>query len=271
MPTKIIAHRGASAYKPENTIPAFALAIEQGAEGLELDVHLSKDGEVVVAHDLTLERVSNGIGRICDYNLAELKKLDFSKVFSMHSHGVQTPSSSHQPIIGNPSFDYEPCTLPTLAEVYALVAGSQVSNAPLTINVELKTTQELYPAMPEKLIKLEKEYAMEGRITYSSFNHYSLMAIKQYNKSAQIGILYDLGMVDPWVYAEYLQATAIHPHYSIIAALPETVHECHKRGIEVNVWTVDDPAAIKYMLSLGVDNLMTNKPDTALQIRQQTQ
>jgi len=115
----------------------------------------------------------------------------------------------------------------------------------------------------KNLLKLEKEYAMEGRVIYSSFNHYSLMEIKQHNKSAQIGILYDIGMVDPWVYAAYINATAIHPHYSIIAALPETVAACHKHGIEVNVWTVDDPAAMKYMLALGVDNLITNTPDVA--------
>jgi len=240
MPTKIIAHRGASAQKPENTIPAFTQAIAQGTDGLELDVHLTKDGEVIVAHDLTLERVSNGAGRICDYTLAELQKIDFSK-----------------PIPGHP-----PCKAPTLAEVYALIANTNI-----TVNVELKTTQELYPAMPEKLLKLEKEYSMEGRVIYSSFNHHSLMAIRQHNKSAKIGILYDIGMVDPWVYASYVNATAIHPHYSIIAALPETVEICHKHGLEVNVWTVDDPAAMKYMLDLGVDNLITNTPDIVCNLK----
>ncbi|MCL2361768.1 MAG: glycerophosphodiester phosphodiesterase [Defluviitaleaceae bacterium] len=233
MQTKIIAHRGASAYLPENTLPAFQLAMEQGAKGFELDIHLTKDDHVVVAHDLTLERVSNGTGRICDYNLAELRELDF----------------------GNHA------TLPTLAEVYALVADTN-----LTINVELKTTEELYPAMPEKLIRLEKEYGIEDRVLYSSFNHYSLLAIRQHNKDAGIGILYDLGLVDPWVYAKQLGANAIHPHYKIIAALPETVARCHKEGIQVNIWTVDDPQAIKYMLSLGVDNLITNVPDVAIKI-----
>jgi len=237
MQTKILAHRGASAYRAENTMPAFKLAIEQGTHGFELDVHLTKDGEIVVAHDLALERVSNGTGRICDYNLAELKKLDFGK-----------------PMPGE-----EPCPLPTLAEVYELIA-----NTNLTVNVELKTTEELYPAMPEKLIRLEKEYALKGRVIYSSFNHYSLLALRQYNKEAEIGLLYDLGLVDPWIYAKHLSATAIHPHYYIIAAMPETVARCHKEGIAVNVWTVDDPKAISYMLSLGVDSIITNKPDTTV-------
>ena len=237
MQTKILAHRGASAYRAENTMPAFKLAIEQGANGFELDVHLTKDGEIVVAHDLGLERVSNGKGRIPDYDLTTLKKLNFGK-----------------PIPGS-----EPCQIPTLAEVYELVADTN-----LTVNVELKTTEEFYLAMPEKLIRLEKEYALKGRIIYSSFNHYSLMALRQYDKAAEIGLLYDLGLVDPWCYAKHLSATAIHPHYYIIAAMPETVARCHKEGIVVNIWTVDDPKAISYMLSLGVDNLITNKPDVAI-------
>ena len=153
MRTKIIAHRGASAYAPENTPAAFKLAIEQGADGLELDVHLTKDGEVVVAHDLQLERVSDGIGRICDYTLAELKQLNFNKTF---------PDSPR-------------CVLPTLAEVYEMVAATERE---LVVNVELKTIEMLYPDMPEKLIQLEQKHGMAGRILYSSFNHYSLMALR---------------------------------------------------------------------------------------------
>jgi len=240
MQTKIIAHRGASAYLPENTMEAFRLAIEQKADGLELDVHLTKDGEVVVAHDLRLERVSDGMGRICDYDLAELKSLNFNK---------PVPDCKH-------------CGIPTLAEVYELAAGTGI-----VINVELKTTEELYPTMPEKLIRLEKGYAMQGRVLYSSFNHYSLMALRQLDKNADIGLLYDLGMVDPWVYANYLNAGSIHPHYYIAMALPETIARCHEQGVKVNVWTVDDPKAMGYLLSLGVDMLITNKPDEAFAIR----
>ncbi|MCL2572656.1 MAG: glycerophosphodiester phosphodiesterase [Defluviitaleaceae bacterium] len=240
MKTKILAHRGASAYRPENTIPAFELAIEQKSEGFELDVHLSKDGEVVVAHDLRLERVSDGNGRICDYNLAELKKLNFSK-----------PIPGHQPT-----------TVPNLAEVYQLVA-----NTDLIVNVELKTTEELYPTLPEKLVQLEKEYNMKGRVIYSSFNHYSLLAIKQLNPEAEIGLLYDLGLVDPWAYAKHVKAEAINPHYYVLMALPETVARCHQEGIKVNTWTVDDPRAIGFLLSQNVDILMTNKPDIAMGVK----
>jgi len=240
MNTIIQAHRGASAYRPENTLEAFSLAIEQKADGIELDVHLSRDGHVVVAHDERLERVSNGTGLVNDHTLEELKSLDFSRLF---------PGQG-------------PCRIPTLAEVYALVKP-----APLTVNIELKTTELLYPELPGKLDALAREYGMEGRVMYSSFNHYSLLEMKKLNPSAKTGLLYQLGMVDPWVYANYVGAWAIHPHYFVIAALPETVAKCHDNGIMVNVWTVDDPQAVKKMMQCGVDGIITNKPDLAASCR----
>jgi len=236
----IQAHRGASAYRQENTLEAFSAAIEQGADGIELDVHLSRDGEIVVSHDAMLERVSNGKGFINDHTLDELKSLDFGKLFS----------------------DGPVCRIPTLSEVFSLVKPSA-----LTMNIELKTTERLYPDLPRKLLALADEYAMGERVIYSSFNHYSLKEIKTIDPSAKIGLLYELGMVDPWVYANYVGADAIHPHYFVIATLPETVALCHEHGVKVNVWTVDEPDAIKLMLKCAVDGIITNKPDIAVACR----
>ena len=240
MRTMIQAHRGASKKFPENTLEAFSCAVEIGADAIELDVHLSKDGEIVVAHDARLERVSNGTGYINDYTLKELKSLNFGKLFP----------------------DSPACRIPTLSEVFSLIKPSA-----LTVNIELKTTERLYPELPEKLIALAGEYAMDDRIIYSSFNHYSLQHIKKINARAKIGLLYELAMVDPWVYAAYVSAAAIHPHYYVIAGLPETVKNCHENGIKVNVWTVDDPDAIKLMLKCEVDSIITNRPDIAVQCR----
>lgn len=240
METKIQAHRGASAYRTENTLEAFSLAVEQGADGIELDVHLTKDGHVVVAHDERLERVSNGSGLINDHTLNELKAMSFNKLFP----------------------DHPVCRIPTLGEVYELIKPTR-----LTVNVELKTTELMYPELPQKLVELERGYGMGGRVMYSSFNHYSLLALRQLDRNAEIGLLYALGMVDPWVYAKYVSANAIHPNYAIIAALPDTVVKCHENGVKVNVWTVDDPKIIGYMLKCGVDAIITNKPDVALECR----
>jgi len=236
----IHAHRGASACRPENTLEAFATAIEQGADAIELDVHLTKDGEIVVAHDAWLERVSNGTGYINDHTLEELKSLDFGK------------QVSNGPV----------CRIPTLSEVFSLVKPSGHF-----VNVELKTTERQYPDLPAKLLALAGEYAMGERVIYSSFNHYSLKEIKTRDPKARIGLLYELAMVDPWVYANYLGADAIHPHYFVIAALPETVERCHEHGVEINVWTVDEPDAVKLMLKCAVDGIITNKPETAVACR----
>ena len=236
MSTMILAHRGASAYRPENTLEAFELAAKQGADGFELDVQLTKDGHVVVAHDERLERVSNGSGLIKDHTLRELRALDFSKLFP------------EQPV----------CRVPALEEVYSLA-----KNAGLTVNVELKTTVFLYPELPEKLVKLEREFNMEGRVIYSSFNHYSLLALREIDRKAKIGLLYDIGLVDPWVYARRLSADAIHPHYKIVALLPETVARSHENGVMVNVWVVNDPMMIEFMIKCGVDAVMTDMPDVA--------
>jgi glycerophosphoryl diester phosphodiesterase len=240
MKTMILAHRGSQVFRPENTLEAFSLAVEQGADGIELDVHLSKDGEIVVAHDARLERVSNGKGFINDHTLEELKSLDFDNSLS----GSQT------------------YRIPLLSEVFSLLKPSN-----LTLNIELKTDERLYPDLPEKLIALAGEYAMSERIIYSSFNHYSLKQIKTLAPGAKTGLLYELGIVDPWVYANYLGADAIHPLYHVIAALPETVKHCHEHGVMVNVWTVDDTQLIKLMLKYGVDGIITNRPDIAASCR----
>jgi glycerophosphoryl diester phosphodiesterase len=253
MKTHILAHRGASAYLPENTMEAFSLAIEQGADGFELDVHLTKDGEIVVAHDEKLERVSNGNGFLNDYTLDELKSLDFGR-------------------LQNHEQEKHIYRIPTLAEVFSLVKP-----AGLTLNIEMKTDERIYMELPEKLAALTKEYSMEDYVIYSSFNHYFLQLIKKIEPAAKTGLLYDLALVDPlgapigsppWVYAKYTGAYAIHPNYRIIAALPETVAKCHENGIKVNVWTVDDPQIIKLMLEYGVDCIMTNKPDIAIACRE---
>ena len=144
MKTKVWAHRGASAYAPENTLEAFRLGAEQGADGVELDVQLSKDGELVVIHDETIDRVSGGHGYVRDYTLEELRKLQFNKTHP----------------------EYQDVRIPTLGEVYDLLKPLG-----LEINVEIKTGIYFYPGIEEKLYLLEKEKGMQGKIIYSSFNH----------------------------------------------------------------------------------------------------
>jgi glycerophosphoryl diester phosphodiesterase len=224
------------AYEPENTLPSFALAVEQGADGIELDVQLTLDGEVVVAHDERLERVSDGKGWLKDYTLAELKRLNFGLRFGKTER------------------------IPTLAEVYALVRDTGIF-----INVELKTTEFLYHGLPEKLLALEREYDMQNRVLYSSFNHYSLTSFPE---TARKGLLYESVLVDPWLYARRVNAAAIHPYYKALVHAPGTVARCHEHKISVHTWTADDPDVIKFLYGEGADAVITNTPDVAVKLRE---
>ena len=150
--TKIFAHRGASAYAPENTMEAFELAAKQGADGIELDVHVTKDGEVVVTHDEKIDRVSNGSGFIKDMTLRELKRLSF------HNHMES----------------YVGVGIPTLREVL-----EYVSTTNMDVNIELKTGIYWYPQIEEKTAFIVQETGMHDRVIYSSFNHHSIARLRK--------------------------------------------------------------------------------------------
>ena len=144
---------------------------------------------------------------------------------------------------------------------------SLIKETDATVNIELKTTELPYPELPEKLIKMEREYSMEKRVIYSSFNHSSLVMLKQIKPSAKIGLLYSRGIAEPWVYAKNISACAIHPNYTVIIAQPRTVARCHENGVAVNVWTVDSSKIMSYMFRRGVDAVITNRPDVAFACR----
>lgn len=237
--TKIIAHRGASGYAPENTIEAFKLAIGLGAEGIETDVHLTKDGQVVTIHDEKIDRTSNGLGYIKDYTYEQLT------AFNYNNHMEQ----------------YEFCKIPLLSDLLALVKSSGI-----LLNIELKTDFISYPGIEEKVIQLVKEYQVEQQIIYSSFNHYTLMNVKTIDPNAKIGLLYAEGLVQPWDYANHIQADALHPFYANLQ-IPHYIEESHQKGIIVNTWTVNKREDIKHFLNMNVDGIITNYPDIALALK----
>lgn len=238
MKTLIWAHRGARTEAPENTLEAFALAAEQGADGIELDVHMTADEEIVVAHDDTLERVSNGTGPIAAKTLEELKALDFSKGFPT----------------------YSPARIPTLAEVFELIKPTG-----LTINVEIKSGTTVYHGIEPKLVKLAEMCGMSDRILYSSFNHYSLMILREVEPGARIGLLYNEALIDPHLYAQHIRADAIHPYYPTLM-VPGTIEGCKRAGIKIHPWTVNDADAMRFLVNAGVDALITDVPKKALEI-----
>ena len=183
--TKVWAHRGASGYAPENTLDAFRKAVEMGADGIELDVQMTKDGELVVIHDETIDRVSNGKGWVKNYTYEELKKFNFNKTH----------------------LEYTKEEIPTLEQVYLLIKPTN-----LTINVEIKTGIVFYPGIEERVLELTEHLGMKERVIYSSFNHYTIRKIKELDPQAKTGMLYEDGIIDTVDYAcDVVKADALHP------------------------------------------------------------
>lgn len=238
MKTKVWAHRGASAYAPENTLVAFELAIKQGADGIELDVQLTRDNELVVIHDERIDRVCNYTGYVKDYTLKELKNFNFNKKFPQ----------------------YKKVTIPTLEEVYELIKPTG-----LTINVELKNSIIQYEGIEEKLIKLENMMEIQDRIIYSSFNHYSLMKLKKINNNADVGILFSDEFIDIPAYAVKIGVNALHPALYILQ-IPNFIKDCKEKNLPLHVWTVNEEEHMKMMVDNKIEAIITDKPDLARKI-----
>ena len=243
---KIFAHRGASAYAPENTLEAFDLAVKMGADGVELDVHMTKDGELVVAHDEEIGRVSNGIGLIKNMTVSELKKYRFNRTHP----------------------EYQDANIPTLREVYELLKPTG-----LQINTELKSGYGQDELMEERCLRLADELGMSGRVLYSSFSIASLRLLKRMDPGVRVGLLLaplgnkrkDRKVIDPWNLAQLLGIDAIHPHFSEL--LCHGADEAHAMGLQVNVWTTNAEEDIRRSLEAGADMLIGDYPDRMVKIR----
>lgn len=232
----IIAHRGASKIAPENTMPAFKKALDMHADGIELDVQLTRDGHTVVIHDFDIKRTSNGEGLVSSFTLDELRSFDFGSWFS---------------------HDYAGVTIPTLEEVLELL---QPKNT--LLNIEIKNGPVFYNDIEKLVADQVMKYNMQDRTIISSFNHYSLVTIKEYCPAISTGILYVAGLYKPWEYAASVGADAIHPSFYNI--VPEVMKGCLENGIRVNPYTVDDPELIRKIAAAGVSGIITNVPDIAL-------
>ena len=232
--TTVWAHRGASAKAPENTLAAFRLAHELGADGVELDVQLTADGQVVVIHDETLDRTTTGRGPVGTRTLREIKTLDAS----------------------NDLRGYQGETVPTLEEVLALVGPTGMS-----INIELKNSVEPYPGLEAAVLRIVNAAGIADRVIYSSFNHISATQLARSSQPSRVGLLFSDVLAEPWDYAQRLDMAALHPHWKYVQFVPETIERCHALGLAINVWTVDSPDMVRRLADLGADAVITNRPD----------
>jgi glycerophosphoryl diester phosphodiesterase len=230
---KIIAHRGFSSRAPENTMAAFKAAMVFGVDGLELDVHLSQDGELIICHDEKVDRTTDGHGLIKDFTWQELGKLDAGSWFDPRFAGEK---------------------IPRLPELLELVKGTN-----LLLNIELKTNIFPYLGIEEKVVRMVRDFGLVKQCIVSSFIHYSLVRVSTLAPELKTGALYDAVLFGPWNYALTFGAAALHPPFYSIT--PETVIQAKLNGLLVNTWTVDEPVAIKKAIAAQVDGIITNRPD----------
>lgn len=238
MKTLILGHRGSMGDRPENTAAAFKKALSDDADGIEFDVHLTKDGVPVVIHDESVDRTTDGSGLIKDMSLEEVKELR----------------------IINENGDLTTEQILTLEETLDI----SVTDSKL-MNIELKQGPIMYPGMEGKVIETVKKYGIIDKVIISSFNHYSIKMIKNICPELKCGLLYMAGLYQPWTYANQLEAEAIHPFFASI--LPEIVQGCHQNRVLVNVFGANNRNTIAKMLEINVDCIITNYPGIAVELR----
>ncbi len=236
----IFAHRGASAYAPENTIAAFMLAIQQSADAIELDAKLCADGQVVVIHDQTVNRTTGADGRVADMTLAELQRLDAGSHFDVTFHGE---------------------TIPTLDQVLEAV-GKQTY-----INIELSNYSSKTDHLPERAAEIVKRHALTHWIMFSSFNPVALIRAKRVLPDVPVGLLALKGRSGAWARSRLgsiLNYQALHPHYTDIDE--RLVERLHRKGIRVHPFTVNSAGDLLGMTRLDIDGIITDDPMLTRQI-----
>jgi glycerophosphoryl diester phosphodiesterase len=237
-PTPVFfAHRGASAHAPENTLAAFELAVEQGAPAIELDVKLTNDRQLIIIHDTTLNRTTNGAGPVAKHSLAALRELDAGAWFSA-------------------SFRAE--KIPLLSEVFEAV-GKKVF-----INIELTNYSTPFDGLVTEVAAVVKKHGLEERVIFSSFNFTNLVMAKRLLPKVPCGQLMPEGSSGWWqrLAAGFMTLEAEHPYVTDVTE--QSVQAIHGKGRRVHVWTVNDPADMRRLRSQAVDGIFSDDPLLAL-------
>jgi len=242
------AHRGASARAPENTLEAFRLAVEAGAGGLELDVRTTRDGEVVVIHDATVDRTTDGSGPVAGMTLGEIQRLDAGCRFSPD---------------GGRTFPYrrQGVRIPTLAEVYQEFPDARV-------NADIKEAQQ---EAEEAVLRVIERAGAEGRTLVASTDHPVLRRFRRVSggivstgaSRREIAAFYLLSRLRLESVARPVYDALQVPveHRGITLVTPRLLAAAHARCVRVDVWTINDPAEMRRLLDLGADVVMTDRPE----------
>jgi glycerophosphoryl diester phosphodiesterase len=236
----MLAHRGAMVYAPENTMTAFELALEQGAHGFELDVKLSADGEIVVFHDATVERTTNGQGRVSQLDLAALRELDAGSFFSEEFRGEK---------------------IPTLAEAFETFGNRAF------FNVELTNYTTRRDGLADKVCELVEQFGFQDRVLFSSFLPSNLKRTRSLLPDTPRGLLALGGWLGLWsrsfgfTFGDY---QALHPGLRDVT--PRQIARVHRLKRNVYVWTVNAAEDIRRLINWGVDGILTDDPKLAVEV-----
>jgi len=236
--TQIFAHRGYSASFAENTMGAFIEAEKAGADGLELDVQLTKDGEIVVIHDEKVDRTTTGSGFVKDFLYKEIRKLNANK------KGLKKE------------------LIPSLTEVLEWLQTNK-----LICNIELKNGLIPYDGMEEKVVQLVRNYGLSDRIIISSFNHYSIVYCYRIAPEIETAPLFIEGIYMPWIYSQSIRAKGIHPKHSAMS--DNILINTMDNGIAVRPYTVNKDIDMNRFFNINCTAIITDDPVKALRIRKQ--
>ena len=238
---QIQAHRGASAYAPENTIPAFKKAIECGADGIECDIHWTEDKQFVVCHDAKIDRTSNGTGEIEKMTVTDIKMYDFGIKFDPQFAGTAAP---------------------TLREMLDVVKDMN------PVNIEIKSFRKdgQNDEALEDFYEILSGYKILGNTIVSSFDAQVLKRLKELHPDVYTCFLYNkkLGAA---AFAQKIGCSAIHPYFKSLRK--STVESAHRRGLKVNCWTPNTENEIRKMIEIGCDGIITNDPILAISIAEE--
>jgi glycerophosphoryl diester phosphodiesterase len=240
----IFAHRGASAHAPENTLAAFELALAQNADAIELDVKLSADGQVVVIHDATVDRTTDGHGRVKDLTFSQLRALDAGSFFSENDRGEK---------------------IPTLHEVFEAVGKRTL------INVELTNYTTRGDALVETVCSLVKKCGLQKHVMFSSFFASNLSKARAYLPEVPRGLLALNGFLGAWARSfgfNFGRYQALHPYLTDVT--PQQVRRVHRLNRRIHVWTVNAAEDMRRLFRWGVDAIFTDDPQLAVQVRSES-
>lgn len=234
--TQITAHRGYSSVAPENTLYAFKEAVEIGADYIELDVQLTADEQLVVFHDKTIERTTNGKGKLSEYTYDELQKFSAGKWFGKDD---------------------------TFADAKIVLLSEVLENFgnDILFNIEIKNSGNIKKTA-EKTVEVIEEYGIERSCYITSFSYDALKTVKKINPKIKTGLIANVASSTSFSQLKYIDAVSLN----YIFINQSIVNMAHQNGKRVFVWTVDNRSDIQHMIAMGVDNIITNRPDRVSEI-----